>query len=237
MSRIRLGYLGAALLVGGVALAPGCRPISYYLSNTSFSVSSTKGSYSWTQTDSNNGPVGNWSPSVTDPSVTIGGVMGSNLTIVALAITPTFISSEFPEGPSAFSPEIIPLNQDLSAGASGSSAFTFTLSDLDSTFNIASDSTPLSPSSTVSPPTLESGGTAGNGSYEFQVVPLWKNAFDQTNFTTDSSGNFELTKAAENNDVPSPRTIVTFTVQYNLAGTGTTGSGGAGGGTGGQSNP
>ena len=77
-----------------------------------------------------------------------------------------------------------------------------------------------------------------DGSFQWEVVPLWKNAFNQTNFTgTLDQQNLQLTTAAENNDVPSPRAIATMQVQYNLAGSAPSGTGGSSAGGSGQTNP
>ena len=235
-SRIRPRHLLGVAFVAGISLAPGCRPFSYYLSNTTFAISATPGSYVWTQTDANNSQNGTWSSAVTEPILHIMDVQGSNLTIVAIEVKCTYISSQFYAYPTDFGGQVYPVDEEISPGASGSSSLDFTLPDVDSVFGVATNSIPTSPSSTVSAPALlNPGGALGTqGVWEWEAIPLWKNAFNQTNFTgTLDGGNLAITQAAENNDVPSPRANVVMNVQYNLASSAQSGPVGGGGGGGG----
>ena len=232
--RIRLRHFLGLAIVGGISLAPGCRAFSYYLSNTSFAISATPGSFVWNQTDANDAPNGTWSSAVTEPMLHITGVQGSNLTIVAIEVECTYISSQFYAYPSDFGAQVYPVNEELSPGASGSAALDFTLPDVDSVFGVATNSIPTSPSSTVSAPVLlnPGGGLGTQGVWEWEAIPLWKNAFNQTNFTG-TPGNLAITQAAEKNDVPSPRANVVMNVQYNMASSAQSGGlGGSGGGAG-----
>ncbi|MBU6430364.1 MAG: hypothetical protein KGR26_15215, partial [Cyanobacteria bacterium REEB65] len=202
---LRAGF--AALAIAGLALLPACRGLPYYLSNTSFSMAGTDGAMTWNQATD-----GSWGGTVTRPAVAISGIEGSNLTLVAMQVSLTYVSPQFGSVASNCPvdangncvPVVYPINSELSA--SGSAGFNFAIPDLESQFGIASASEPVSPSSTTSaPPLANNKGAVGEpGLFTFEVVPLWKNAFNQTNFTGSlAAGNLQLTAAAENNSVPS----------------------------------